>query len=315
MSGLLVFLLVGFFAVSAGQVDEVLPTVVPSAAVSTAAPYTATPMATETHAPTEAPTAVPTIEPPPTPDATVWVRVDTRLNLRTGPGVDYDRILVIISAGEDKAYVPLLDEQDGWYYVRYIDREGWIDSTYATVVEGEPEIRYTQDMAIEQFQEYFSHKIDCENDDPADGYYYLSSCIPVLIDVGGQTIRYPAAVEGKVGRYDHGVMESVLQNRGVDASGYLGAVAIESCAHIGESVWLDFGGGLEGPYLVADCSERYGMFYIVAWMEFVVEVDANTVDRIVEQGLWQGWATVCFSNPCSAAPISFSEYWLERIGE
>ncbi len=56
-----------------------------------------------------------------------WVRDELRLNVRTGPGVEY-RILGVIKTGDQ---VEVLDGVEAWTKVRYGEaQEGWIPAGY-----------------------------------------------------------------------------------------------------------------------------------------------------------------------------------------
>jgi hypothetical protein len=44
---------------------------------------------------------------------------------------------------------------------------------------------------------------------------------------------------------------------------YIGFVARPNCTEIGEELWLDFGQGWTGPFLVADCAQDYDRPHIV----------------------------------------------------
>ncbi len=244
-----------------------------------------------------------------------YIRVDIAgLNLRTGPGKEYNKITTLVSG--DIAVI--LDKKNGWTKVHYIDLMGWIKNgdpwqDYIIFLDEEPIVNFTQKMAREEFGQYFDHTIKCANKNPYDGYIHQDACIPAIIDAAAWSMQYPATTVGRAGRYYEGIMEIVLENRGLSVKGYVGAVALESCAHIGQSVWIQLGGVLEGPYLVADCGGRYGLFRNLAVIGFIVELGFNSFQRAYAAGEWSGQATVCFSNPCEGPAIDFKNYWLERI--
>ena len=65
---------------------------------------------------------------------------------------------------------------------------------------------------------------------------------------------------GTATRYDEGVMDQVVANRAnygqLDLSTpHGGYVALLDCTHLGRAVWLQQGGRIGGPYLVADCAQ------------------------------------------------------------
>ncbi len=240
-----------------------------------------------------------------------YVLINTAgLNLRYCAGTGCERIIAIPGGN----IVPVIEERDGWYKVQYVDLRGWVSAEWTLPVDGR-EIEYTQEMAREQFAKYFDYKINCNNLDPYNGYYQADACIPLLISTEDQRIRYPNSTIGRAGRYYAGVMERTLINRGMTLGNHIGAVALESCAHIGETVFARFGGGWEGPFLVADCSDRYGMFRNVVWLGLIIEVDAQTFTRVFDAGEWDGSAQVCLGGSGCSSPVDFSNYWLNEVAK
>ncbi len=94
--------------------------------------------------------------------------------------------------------------------------------------------------------------------------------------------------EGWAAHYAPQVMERVVSLRRegrvnialpeFDPSLYLGYVARPRCSEIGQEVWLDFGHGWVGPFLVADCARAEDRAHIEA-RGIVVELDYASAER------------------------------------
>lgn len=84
-------------------------------------------------------------------------------------------------------------------------------------------------------------------------------------------------LDGKATYMRPGRMEEVIAYRGLDLTGYVGAVALNRRADLRRRVWLDWGDGgiLDGPYLVADCAKRGKDFLERRRLRRVVEVSAQ----------------------------------------
>ena len=86
------------------------------------------------------------------------------------------------------------------------------------------------------------------------------------------------SLHGRATYYSPGLMETVAANRGMDLTGYLGGVALNRRGDLGRIVWLEWPGGIEGPFLVVDCAqERH--YKRRESKRLVVEVDAQTAMR------------------------------------
>ncbi len=94
---------------------------------------------------------------------------------------------------------------------------------------------------------------------------------------------------GWAAHYSPRVMDRVLYNRthpetGVpqlppfDPDRYVGYVARPFCEEVGQEVWLDFGEGWVGPFLVADCAQAKDRDHILA-RGIVVELDYESAVR------------------------------------
>jgi uncharacterized protein YraI len=57
-----------------------------------------------------------------------------RLNVRSGPGIDFDRITVITPADA----FPITGEAEGWYQLNLNGVEGWVSGRFVNVSEGQP---------------------------------------------------------------------------------------------------------------------------------------------------------------------------------
>ena len=63
------------------------------------------------------------------------VRTTSKVNLRSGPGLDY-AILTDIAAGRELPYLgsTQIDERGvAWYYVQSASYDGWVSSVYTTL--------------------------------------------------------------------------------------------------------------------------------------------------------------------------------------
>jgi len=90
----------------------------------------------------------------------------------------------------------------------------------------------------------------------------------------------PQHTIGKAVYYAPHVMEGTANSNGMSLDGFAGGVAMQSCADIGQIVWLrNNGGAWEGPYLVVDCSARNRMWEHSVIKEQSVEVDFDTALR------------------------------------
>jgi hypothetical protein len=123
-------------------------------------------------------------------------------------------------------------------------------------------------------------------------------------------VRYPQHTVGAVTYYADGIMEQVVENRGMSLQGYKGGIVLMTCAHMGETVYARPTGGLwEGPYLVVDCSHRYHL-----WVTLV----HNHINAEVDYATWQRWSTdgnvpyveICIGGKgCEGQAYGFWSYW------
>ena len=66
----------------------------------------------------------------------VVINAEAGLNVRSGPGTDY----AVIGGVDNGTWVVVLDEQDGWYHVLYLNREGraaigYVSGDYLTITQ------------------------------------------------------------------------------------------------------------------------------------------------------------------------------------
>lgn len=169
---------------------------------------------------------------------------------------------------------------------------------------------------------------------PCRGYTdQLGRWVPGYITNSTWFMPYPQHSAGKAAWYGPGVMRATTRWRGLSLDGYLDGVALMSCHHIGDTVWLKRhdqpGLPWEGPFLVADCPRRGDTYSAVVFTGEVVEVGWTTA---VRWGLarWVGgdrrYAVKAWSVPVSVwigerpppAPprtpsaYRFRGYWLDR---
>jgi len=120
----------------------------------------------------------------------------------------------------------------------------------------------------------------CEDDNPYNGYLYHDTCIPGVVTDEFWLSPNPKHFVGVSSYYAKGIMEQVVENRGLSMNGYHGAVALMMCGDIGKSVWIkrSTAATFQGPYLVADCSGKNHLYFNVM-TGIVVEVDYHTAVR------------------------------------
>lgn len=145
----------------------------------------------------------------------------------------------------------------------------------------------TQWTCIKGFDpnEHVSWPINCDNDDRSDGYrmpwtWARNYCVPGELTWGSVRYRSPSNFFGLMSSYAAGVMENVIENKGLDPRRVRG-VALMSCGDIGRTVWLRRPeiGVWEGPFIAVDCSQRRHMYYHEVGMGLVVEVGYRTASE------------------------------------
>lgn len=119
------------------------------------------------------------------------------------------------------------------------------------------------------------------SDTPLNGYYdHQGRYVPGYVSNRTWFMAYPPNSYGRAVFYGPGVMEATAHWRELSLHGYLDGVALMSCRHIGETVWLKrVGNGWEGPFLVADCPRRGDQYSAVVYTDEVVEVGWQTAVR------------------------------------
>lgn len=163
-------------------------------------------------------------------------------------------------------------------------------------------------------------------------YWDRDFYVPSLITEKTWMRRLPMWSRGMAVYYSPGLMRATAAYRGLDMQGYVGAVALQTPAHIGEAVWLKRPGTpWEGPFLVADTAARCHAFVNVAYLRVMLEVDFRTAvrwgmaersyDRRGYRSLHAGIEDVQMSfvdpnllldRPTGARPMSFRNWWLGR---
>lgn len=66
---------------------------------------------------------------------------EDKLNVRTGPGTDFDRIGQVNSGDEYE----ILEETDEWIKIQYADSEGWITKEFVTINEEDDPVKETKE--------------------------------------------------------------------------------------------------------------------------------------------------------------------------
>ena len=122
---------------------------------------------------------------------------------------------------------------------------------------------------------------ECDNGNVHDGFWWTHgpAWVPEYPTEEEHFARLPIAYTGRAAWYAPHVMEGTARVRGYSLDGYVGGVALMSCGHMGESVWIGVDGRIEGPFLVADCPRRGDWYPVRVYRQEAVEVDWNTHTR------------------------------------
>jgi hypothetical protein len=130
---------------------------------------------------------------------------------------------------------------------------------------------------------------------------------------------------GKAVFYSSGVMEATAQYREISLDNYLDGVALMSCRHIGETVWLAHHMRWEGPYVVVDCPRKGDAYSAVVYTEEVVEVGFKTAKRwgmVSQYGKVSEWYKdvvmfICDEPPdrlySSVDTVVYRDWWLDTV--
>ena len=125
------------------------------------------------------------------------------------------------------------------------------------------------------------------DDGPYDGYRWGEmrpmAWIPGVITEASYNMELPPVFSGKLGAYY--VPETLGANKYLE--GYLGAVALPTCAEVGQPVWINRGGGFEGPYLVADCARLLNTYGQIVHEEVVIKISFEVAMDWGMAYLWQ----------------------------
>lgn len=155
-------------------------------------------------------------------------------------------------------------------------------------------------------------EIDCDDDNPYNGFVFIDHCVPGVISRAAWLMDYPKHTVGVATYYAPGVMDMVVKNRGMSLKGYVDGIVTMTCGNVGDSAWIRRPGkGWEGPYLVVDCGGPRGVWAFTQY-QLHIEVD---YDRWIMWGSSGGTQSieVCMgSNSCTGSPVSWWKYWLAR---
>lgn len=183
------------------------------------------------------------------------------------------------------------------------------DPTVLTYAEAH---RY-KDLEGVQVVDQVSWRVNCNDNNPFTGFWTLNECAPGVVTRDTWMMKIPKHTIGVATYYMPGIVDKVLKNRGMTLDGYIDAIVVMSCGHIGESAWVKRPGfGWQGPYLIIDCSQPYHSWVNISNRHLHVEV---------KQSLWEEWRDttgtqnieLCLgSSDCTGNPISFWYYWDQR---
>ena len=157
-------------------------------------------------------------------------------------------------------------------------------------------------------------ELDCEDDNPYNGFTFIDYCVPGVISRDAWLMAYPKHTVGVATYYAPGVMDRVVANRGMSLKGYVDGIVTMTCGNIGDSAWVRRPGhGWEGPYLVVDCGGPHGVWAFTQY-GLHVEVDYDRWALWRDDGGGTQNVEVCMgSNSCgSSSPVSWWKYWLVR---
>lgn len=156
--------------------------------------------------------------------------------------------------------------------------------------------------------------VDCNDGNAYTGFKMIEQCVPGVISYESWMLRYPKHTVGVATYYAPGVMETVIENRGLELNGYKGAVVFLSCAHIGETAWIKRPGkDWEGPWLIVDCVQPYHFWANAVGNHLFIEVDYD---------VWEKWNTttgtqqieVCLGDDsCEGIAVDFWRYWESQV--
>ena len=125
------------------------------------------------------------------------------------------------------------------------------------------------------------------DDGPYDGYRWGNmrpmAWVPGVITQKSYEMELPEVFSGKLGA------KYVPETLGADKylEGYLGAVELPLCSALGESVWINTGGGFEGPYLVAACPDLLNTYGQIVHEEDVIKISFEVALDWGMAYLWQ----------------------------
>lgn len=130
-------------------------------------------------------------------------------------------------------------------------------------------------------------EVDCEDDDPYNGYIDREYCVPGMITRDAWFVSTPRVVIGVLSSYPEGMMERVVANRKMSLDGFIDGISAMSCGDLGKVAWINLPPKYEkwiGPFLVVDCSHRHHMYVNSYVIEFVAEIGYKTASRLGFRG-------------------------------
>lgn len=163
--------------------------------------------------------------------------------------------------------------------------------------------------------------VNCEDDILENGYTWGGQdgkyvCIPGYETWDASRFNNPTVFLGGLSHYADGQMERVLRFRKMGlGSKYKGAVALMGCGDIGRSAYIRIPGhNSDGPYLIADCSGRRGIYYNIVYGGLAVEVDYASWVRLGGVNYASVEVTVQRVTPPYGVPGESLSSWYLREG-
>lgn len=128
----------------------------------------------------------------------------------------------------------------------------------------------------------------CDDGNIYNGYWWYDGWVPGLPSYDSWFMIMPPLTIGDATWYAYGVMEATARYRGYDLEPYVGGVALTTCAHLGQPIWIKpLLREWEGPYLVVDCARQNDIYGQTQFRHEVVELDYQTAQRWMQE--YWGW--------------------------
>lgn len=150
--------------------------------------------------------------------------------------------------------------------------------------------------------------VNCENDNPYDGYENQGYCVPGWVSWESSHFRNPRGFAGAMSSYAPGVMQIVCANRGLPCGNYRGVAAVMGCGNLGHTAYLRRPGGeWYGPLLIVDCTGQKDAFVNILVKQIAIEVDYETAMKLGARTI--GWVEVRVNSGGVAGAYDMALSW------